>query len=142
MNQPHLSAAADDAKPVAGEFYTGLINHHDQGTCEVWLANAPESVLERLRAMHPGVYVIHNDAPRSLKEIEEIRERVRMAALRDSGISYTGDGPTQDGFLQVTVDSDAPGARAKLQEMFGPGLIRVTEEPMGRAFSGRSTTPL
>jgi hypothetical protein len=89
--------------------------------------------------MHPGVYVIHNDAPRSLKEIEEIRERVR--AGRDPGISYTGDGPTQDGFLQVTVDSDAPGARAKLHEMFGPGLIRVTEEPMGRALSGRLTTP-
>jgi hypothetical protein len=27
------------------------------------------------------------------------------------------------------VDRDAPGAQAKLDEMFGPDLIRVTEEP-------------
>jgi hypothetical protein len=55
--------------------------------------------------MHPGVYVIHNDAPRSLKEIEEIRERVGIAAREDLGISYNGDGPTQDGYREVTVDT-------------------------------------
>jgi hypothetical protein len=73
MNQPHVSAAGNDVEPVVGEYFAGIWNHHDQGTCEVWLANAPESVLGRLQAMHPGVYVIHNDAPRSLREIEEIR---------------------------------------------------------------------
>jgi hypothetical protein len=135
-NQPHVSAAADDAKPVAGEYYTGLRNHHDLGTCEVWLASAPESVLDRLHAMHPGVYVIHNDAPRSLQEIEEIIERIDMAALQDAGISIHGKGPTQDGYVQVAVERDAPGAQAKFDEMFGPGVVRGSEEPVGR------TTPL
>jgi hypothetical protein len=133
MNQPHVSAAADDAQPVAGEYYTGLLNRHDLGTCEVWLAKAPKSVLERLHAMHPGVYVIHNDAPRSLNEIEEIRRRVDAAA-RSAVTSYTGNGPTPDGYLHVTVERDAPGAQAKLDEMFGPDMIRVTEEPMGQFF--------
>jgi hypothetical protein len=129
MNQPHVSAAANDVEPVVGEYFTGIWNHHDQGTCEVWLANAPESVLDRLQAMHPGVYVIHNDAPRSLREIEEIRGRIDAAAREDAAISYHGNGPTHDGYLRVLVDGDAPGAQAKLDEMFGPDLIRVTEEP-------------
>ena len=131
-NQPQASAAADDAKPVAGEYYTGLVNHHELGTCEVYLANAPESVVNRLHAMHPGVYVIHNDAPRSLKEIEEIRERIDMAVLRDAGISIHQIGPTPDGYVQVAVERDALGAQAKLDEMFGPDVIRVHEELIAR----------
>jgi hypothetical protein len=129
MNQPRVSAAADDAHPVAGDYYTGLVNHHDRGTCEVWLANAPESVLNRLHAMHPGVYVIHNDAPRSLKEIEEIREGIDPVALKDPGMTIHGNWPTQDGYLAVSVERDAPGAQAKLDELFGPDVIRVVEEP-------------
>jgi hypothetical protein len=131
MNQPHVSAAANDVQPVAGEYYTGLWNHHDLGTCEVWLANAPASVLDRLNAMHPGVYAIHNDAPRSLREIEEIRRRVDTAARSDAvlSISYHGNGPTEDGYLKVMVDRDAPGAQTKLDELFGPDVIRVVEEP-------------
>lgn len=43
-NQPHVLAAAADAREVAGEYYTGLVNHHDPGTREVYLANSPVSV--------------------------------------------------------------------------------------------------
>jgi hypothetical protein len=131
-NRPYVSAAADDVRPVAGEYYTGLVNHHHLGTCEVYLANAPESVLDRLNAMHPEVYVIHNDAPRSLKEIEEFIERIDMAALRDAGISIHQIGPTQHGYVRVAVERDAPVAQATLDEMFGSGVIRVVEEPMVR----------
>lgn len=133
MNEPRISAAADDAQPVAGQYYTGLRNHHDLGTCEVWLADAPESILERLHAMHPGVYVIHNDAPRSLTEIEEIVERIDMAALRDAGIAIHQKGPTPDGYVRVAVERDAPGAQAELDDIFGPDVIRVHEEPVARA---------
>jgi hypothetical protein len=131
-NQPHVSAAADDVRPVAGEYYTGLVSHHHLGTCEVYLANAPESVLSRLRAMHPGVYVIHNDAPRSLRQIEETIERIDVPALRDAGISIHQIGPTQHGYVRVAVERDAPVAQSKLDEMFGPNVIRVVEEPMAR----------
>jgi hypothetical protein len=89
--------------------------------------------------MHPGVYVIHNDAPRSLKEIEEIRDRIDLAARKDAGISYHGNGPTPDGYLTVWVDRDAPGAQAKLDEMFGPNLIRVTEGTEGQKIGEQAT---
>jgi hypothetical protein len=131
-NQSHVSAAADDVRPVAGEYYTGLVNHHHLGTCEVYLARAPDSVLGRLRAMHPGVYVMHNDAPRSLREVEEIIERIDIAELRDAGISIHQIGPTQHGYVRVAVARDAPAAQAKLDERFGPDVIRVVEEPMAR----------
>jgi hypothetical protein len=131
-DQPHVSAAADDVRPVAGEYYTGGVEHHHLGTCEVYLANAPESVLSRLRAMHPGVYAIHNDAPRSLSEIEDIIERIDIAALRDAGISIHQIGPTQHGYVRVAVERDVPAANAKFGEMFGPDVVRVVEEPMAR----------
>jgi hypothetical protein len=133
MNKPHVSAAADDVQPVAGEYFTGLVNHHHLATCEVYLANAPESVIDRLRAMNPGVYVIHNDAPRSLNEMEKIIRRIDMPALRDAGISIHQIGPTQHGYLRVAVETDAHGAQAKFDEMFGPDVIRIVEEPMARA---------
>lgn len=133
MNQPHVSAAADDVRSVVGEYYTGLVNHHHLGTCEVYLAKAPESVLNRLRAMHPGVYVIHNDAPRSLREIEEIIERIDVPALRDAGMSIHQIGPTQHGYVRVAVESDAPAAQTKLDAMLGPDVIRVVEAPMAQA---------
>jgi hypothetical protein len=131
-NQPDVSAAADDVRPVAAEYYTGLVNHHHLGTCEVYLARAPRSVLSRLYAMHPGVYVIHNDAPRSLSEIEEIIERIDIAALRDAGISIHQIGPTQHGYVRVAVERDVPAAQRKFDEMFGPEVVRVVEEPMAR----------
>jgi hypothetical protein len=131
-NQPQVSEAADDVRSVAGQYYTGLVNHHHLGTCEVYLAKAPESVLSRLRATHPGVYVIHNDAPRSLSEIEEIIERIDIAALRDAGISIHQIGPTQHGYVRVAVEEDAPAAQAKLDAMFGSDVVRVVEEPTAR----------
>jgi hypothetical protein len=136
-NQPHVSAAADDVRPVAGKYYTGMVNHHHLGTCEVYLANAPESVLSRLRAMHPGVYVIHNDAPRSLTQIEGIIERVDVPALRDAGMSIHQIGPTQHGYVRVAVERDAPAAQAKLDAMLGPDVIRVVEAPMAQALPYR-----
>jgi hypothetical protein len=134
-NQPPVSAAAADVRPVAGEYYTGLVNHHHLGTCEVYLAKAPESVLSRLRAMHPGVYVIHNDAPRSLREIEEIIKRIDVPALREAGLSIHQIGPTQHGYVRVAVEKDAPAAQAKLDALLGPDVIRVVEVPRVQALS-------
>ena len=82
--------------------------------------------------MHPGVYVIHNDAPRSLNEMEEIIGRIDIAALRDAGISIHQIGPTQHGYVRVAVERDVPAAQGKFDEMFGPDVVRVVEEPMTR----------
>ena len=131
-NKPYVSAVADDVRPVADGYYTGLVNHHHLGTCEVYLADAPESVIDRLRAMHPGVYVIHNDAPRSLNEMEEIIGRIDVPVLREAGMPIHQIGPTQHGYVHVAVETDAPGAQAKFDHMFGPDVVRVVEEPMAR----------
>jgi hypothetical protein len=55
-----------------------------------------------------------------------------MAALRKAGISIHQMGPTHDGYVRVAVERDAPGAQAKLDEMFGRDVVRVQEEPMAR----------
>jgi hypothetical protein len=130
--QADVSAAAEDVRAVAGEYFTGLVHHDHLGTCEVYLANAPESVLNRLRDAHPGVYVIHNDAPRSFKEMEEIIERIDVAALRDGGMSIHQIGPTQHGYVRIAVERDAPGAQTLFDDMFGRDVVRVVEEPMAR----------
>lgn len=131
-DQPHVSAAARDVRPVAGEYYTGLVVQHHLGTCEVYLAKAPESVVSRLRDMHPGVYVIHNDAPRSSREIEEVIGRIDIAALREAGIAIHQIGPTHHGYVRVAVERDVPAAQGKFDEMLGPDVVRVVEEPMLR----------
>jgi hypothetical protein len=133
MNRAYISEASGDVRPVTGDYYTGLVNHHHLGTCEVYLANAPESVVSQLRAMRPGVYVIHNDAPRSLEEMEAIIERIDMPALREAGMSIHRKGPTQHGYVHVAVEGDAPSAQATFDDMFGPDVVRVVEEPMAVA---------
>ena len=83
--------------------------------------------------MHPGIHVIHNDAPRSLTEIEEIIKRIDMPALRDAGMSIHQIGPTQHGYVRVAVERDAAAAQAEFDEMLGPDVIRVVEAPMVQA---------
>jgi hypothetical protein len=131
-NQPRVSAAADDVRPLVGKYYTGLVVHHHLGTCEVYLAHAPESVLSRLRGMHPGVYVIHNDAPISLSGIEEVIRKLDITGLRDAGISIHQIGPTQHGYVRVAVERDVAAAQRKFDEICGPDVVRVIEEPMVR----------
>ena len=121
-------AAAEDVSSLPGEYYASHMNRHARGVCEVWLASAAESVLEHLHAMHPGVYLIHNDAPRSLLEVVEIIERIDFRSLQAAGIAIFEKGPDPDGYVRVLVSSDAAGAQAKLDEMFGPNLIRVYEQ--------------
>jgi hypothetical protein len=55
-----------------------------------------------------------------------------VPALRDAGMSIHQIGPTQHGYVRVAVERDAPAAQAKFDEMFGPNVIRVVEEPMVR----------
>ena len=137
MNQPHVLAAAGDVKPVAGEYYTGLISHHDQGTCEVWLANASESVLNRLHAMHLGVYVIHNDAPRPQSVVLALRDTLDWQVLQPEGVRIVSTGPTQDGYLRVGVMGDVATAQARLDALYGLNLIRVHADTFGIPVPGR-----
>ena len=77
--------------------------------------------------MHPGVYLLHNDGPRSKSAVFELMDALRaeLPTLRSEGIDVVGFGPTQDGYLHVRVMADVPTAQARLHEMFGSEVARV-----------------
>src|SRR6516164_1310178 len=104
-DRSELGAAADDARRIAGDaYYTGCIVHHP-GPAQVtlYLANAPEAILEGLEAAHPGVYAMLNDAPRSSNAVLEIMGTVQIEELGALGIKVVQIGPTPDGYVQVGI---------------------------------------
>ncbi len=127
-----LDAAADDARRLAGEaHYTGCRVRHESKTVELWLFNAPMQVVQELEAIRPGVYVIHNDAPRPLSAVDDLRDSFDWAARKSEGVKAVGVGPTEDGYLQVGVLDDVNGAQKKLDAIYGSNVVRVykTEQP-------------
>jgi hypothetical protein len=95
----------------------------------LYLAHAPEDVLEELEAAHPGVYAILNDAPRSESAVLEIMDTVEIEELQAHGIKVVQVGPTPDGYVQVGILT--PGfvalAQASMDARYGCGVIRVFE---------------
>jgi len=125
-NQDALDADASDAQRIAGRsYYTGAVVHADTNTVDLYLAAAPESVIDQLNAEHPGIYVIHNDAPHTSATLLKLEAGLDDAALRAQGIDVSEWGPTEDGYLQVGVTSDVATAQAKLDEIYGPNVVRV-----------------
>ena len=110
-----LGEAADDAQRVAGEaYYTGCRVRQELEKLELWLFDSPPSVLEELEAIRPGIYLIHNDAPRPLTALDDLRDSFDWAAWKAKGIKVWGVGPTVDGYLNVGVEDDLETAQEKL----------------------------
>ena len=127
-NQDALDADADDAQRIAGRsYYTGAIVHADTNTVDLYLAAAPQSVIDQLNAEHPGIYAIHNDAPHTSATLLELEADLDYATLRAQGIDLNQWGPTPDGYLQVGVTSDVATAQAKLDRIYGPNVVRVVK---------------
>ena len=129
-NQDALDAAADTAQKIAGGYYTGVVVSAATNSVTVYLAHAPQSVLDRLNTAHPGIYTIENDAPRPLSAVMELMRSFSFDALKADGITISGFGPTQDGYLQVGVTAHVAEAQAKLDAKYGPGIIKVVEQEM------------
>jgi hypothetical protein len=129
-----LSAAADDARRVVGEaHYTGCRLRQESETLELWLCDAPPQVLRELEAIHPGVYAIHNDAPRTFNELLELMHSIDLSALRSRGIEVNQIGPRNEGHLGVGVSSDVAAAQAWFEAEYDDGLFRVfAAEPIRR----------
>lgn len=126
MLHDFISTTAADAKQIAGpSYYTGCWTHRDTNTLELWLASAPAEVLTELEELHPGVYVIHNDAPTSEAVLSEMRDTLPIGRLKAEGIRVVGVGPTHDGYLHVSVMGDVASAQARLDAMFGSKVVRV-----------------
>jgi hypothetical protein len=126
-DQQALDGAAEDASGIAGDsYFTGTSVDTTAGTVAVYLDNAPKSVIDRLQASHPGTYVIHNDAPATMSRLLQLKSSINPFSLRAEGVDVVSFGPTVDGHLAVAVSSDVATARAKLDSMYGSGIIQVT----------------
>jgi hypothetical protein len=130
-NQAALDAAADEARAIAGDsHFTDVAIHTDTNLVDVYLSNAPQAVLDRLRALHPGTYVFHNGAahPRTplLKMEAAISAHVQSWAAAGVHIGFLR--PTPDGRLEIGVTSDVGTAASKLGATYGKGWIRVVRD--------------
>lgn len=126
-DQPALDDAAEDASSIAGaSYFTGASVDATAGTVAVYLDSAPQSVINQLRASHPGTYVIHNDAPATMSRLLQLKSSIDPFSLRAEGVDIVSFGPTVDGHLAVGVSSDLATARAKLDSMYGTGIVQVT----------------
>jgi hypothetical protein len=120
-----LGEAAADARRVAGEaHYTGCHVHQESETLELWLCSAPQEVLQELEAIRPRVYVIHNDAAHPVSELFKVQKSIDLAAVTSQGITVTGFGPRNDGYIWVEVITDLVAARAWFEGEYGPDLFR------------------
>ena len=140
-NEGALDAAANYAEKVAGAAhrFTGDSVDDQANKVVVYLTHAPRSVIKQLHAAHPGIYVIHNAAPRTLHTLLSIEKSFNFSVLKPEGIQVVSVGPNGDGYLQVGVTSKVPIAQARLDAIYGPNIIRVVHaEPI---ISGVSTGP-
>jgi hypothetical protein len=123
-----LGEAAVDARRSVGDArYTGCRVRQELEKLELWLIDAPSQVLEELEAIRPGVYLIHNDAPRTEAALFGLMDALGadLVALKAERIHVVGCGPTQDGYLHVRVMGDVTAAQARLDATFGSNVARV-----------------
>lgn len=118
-------AAADARRLVGAAHYTGCRVRQELEQLDLWLFQAPSQVLEELEAARPGVYLIHNDAPRPYAAVLELMRALPVDRLKADGINVVGYGPTQDGHLHVRVVGDVPPAQARLDAMYGVDVAQV-----------------
>jgi hypothetical protein len=139
-NQLALVADASDAQSAAGSYYTNAALNGASSTVDLYLARAPQSLIDRLNALHPGVYVIHNDAANPRSALLHLENSIDIAALRSQGVAISSLVPTSDGYLQVGVTSDVAAATAKLNSLYDPSLFRVVKETDGSQTAGLTLT--
>jgi hypothetical protein len=126
-NQPALDAAASYAEAVTGASHVYAGDRVDDAANQVvvYLVHAPESVLAELRARHPGIYVIHDDAPRTWHAVTQLQKSLDFRALEAKGIDLVSSGPTGTGYLQVGVSSSVAKAQKFFDAKYGRGVVRV-----------------
>jgi hypothetical protein len=141
-NQPALDRAAEDAGNIAGQaYYTDARVNDEANKVDLYLARAPQLVIDELQAKHPGTYVINNDAAHPLSQLLKLQRSISFQALQSKGIDVVESYPTSDGYLKVGVrgKSDVQAAQSALDSMFGAGIIKVFggAEPMTFGGSGQ-----
>ena len=138
VRQEALDAAAHYAKKVAGDAHVfgGVRVDNEANKTIVYLVHAPQSVIDQLNARHPGTYVIHNDARRTLQSLLVLQRSMNFAAWRARGIEVVSSWPTSAGYLMVGVASNIAEAQAALDARYGSGIIRVVHGELVQLSSG------
>lgn len=134
-NQPALDAAAADGARIAGRrYYSGAVVDDTANTVTIYLAHAPRSLVARLHAVHPGVYVVHDDSPRPWAAVTRLQRSLDWSAWKAQGIDIVSTGPTQTGYLQVGVTSGVAKAQAAFDARYGRGVVRVVKGELAVAW--------
>jgi hypothetical protein len=125
-DQPALDAAANDAEAIAGTYYTEARVDDAADKVDLYLAGAPQSVLDQLQAKHPGTFVIYNTAAHPLSELRRIENALPADKLQAEGIDVERIAPTPEGYLAVGIHGDnVQAAQSALDAIYGPGIINV-----------------
>jgi hypothetical protein len=127
-NQPALDRAAEDAENIGGKaYYTDARVNDGANKVDLYLAHAPRSVIDQLRAKHPGIYVIHNDATHTWRQMLRLEHALNFFALKREGIDIESAAPTSDGYLKVGIrgHKDVRKAQGALDKTYGAGIIKV-----------------
>jgi hypothetical protein len=136
--QTTLGEAAAEARKVVGEaHYSGCRVRQELEKLELWLFRAPSQVLQELEAIRPGVYLIHNDAPRPRTALDDLRDSLDVERWKSEGVKINLFGPTEDGYLHVGVEDDVDAAQKKLDAAYGRNAVRVSQQGPFFALPGR-----
>jgi hypothetical protein len=127
-NQQALDRAADDARSiVGGAYYTAYVVDAAANRVHLYLAHAPQSIIDELNAAHPGTYDIHNDAAHPLSELLRVQRQL-VIDIRTASVTLRIDAasPTRDGHLKVGIEGhDVQDAQSALDAKFGTGIFEV-----------------
>ena len=97
----------------------------------LYLANAPQSIIDELNAKHPGTYVINNDAAHPLSELLRLQHEIPFGfdhplQTASGSVNILASDPTSDGHLRVGIEGhDVQDAQSALDSMYGPEIIEV-----------------
>jgi hypothetical protein len=134
-NQPALGRAADDAQAIAGsDYYTSTWVDAAANTVDVYLADAPQSIIGQLKARHPGIYVIHNDAAHPLSQLLRLQRALALGPLQTAAgtVNLVESYPTPDGHLKVGVRGTA------MSKPPSPNWTPCTGRESSKSSAGRS----
>jgi len=122
-----VDAAASYAERVAGaaHVFAGVRVHYPlPNSVFVQLTHPPASVIARLKAAYPGVYVVQTGLPRTLSEVRALQRSVNSSMRSAKGV-HVVETYAQNGQLQVGVNSNIARAQAFFDAKYGRGAVRV-----------------
>jgi hypothetical protein len=90
-NQPSLDIAADDASAIAGEsYFSNAVVNDDANTVTLYLAGAPQTIVDQLESAHPATYLIDNTAAYPASTILALEDTI-SGQISDFGCCWRSD---------------------------------------------------